>query len=141
MRLVALDRPPLVVIGAAVEPGQDHRTVVECRHHGQQLGHRWNATGEPGGDDRVARRRATPGRGLMIEQTVAPHSRVERALGGEDVRPPARQDLEKLVNDPPMRGEILRNEVCEPREIGTLGRHGVEKASEAGGQSGRLPRQ
>src|SRR6201987_243091 len=116
MRLVALDRPPLFIIGAAVEPGQDHRTVVERGDDRKQPGHRRNAAGEPGGDDRVTGGRAAPGRGLMLDQTVAPRGRVERALGGEYVQPLARQDLEKSVDDLPMRGEVPRNEVGEPRE-------------------------
>src|SRR6516164_6660780 len=110
MGLVALDRPPLSVIGAAIETWQDHRAPVELGDDRKQPGHHRDATGEPGGDDRVARRRAAPDSGLALEQTVAPLRRVERAFGGEDVRPLARQNFQEFVNGLPMRGEVLWEE-------------------------------
>ena len=50
---------------------------------------------------------AAPQRRLVLEQPVAPHGRVERTLGGEDLRPLVRKDLEKLVDGLPVLGEVL----------------------------------
>ncbi len=79
--------------------------------------------------------------GLTFEKAVAPHRRVDCALGGKDLRPLTWQDLEKLVDDLPMRGEVLRDEIGEPRKVRAFGRHGVEKPREARGECRSLPRQ
>ena len=60
------------------------------------------------------------------------------SLGGEDVRPLARQDFQEFVNGLPMRGEVLGDEICEAREGGALGRDSVEKPGEARGECGGL---
>src|SRR4029077_8037762 len=106
MRLVAFDRPPFGRIAPAIKSRQNHRAAVERGHNRDQLGHCRNATGEPRGDDRVGRREATPGCSLSFEEAVAPHRWIEGTLGGEDLRPLARYDLEKLVDDLPMCGEV-----------------------------------
>src|SRR5215469_16492205 len=106
MGFVALDRSPIGFVDATIEPRQDHCTLIERGDGRKQLRHRRNPTGEPGCDNWVARWQAAPDRSLAFEQTVTPHRRVERALGGKDVRPLTRQNSEEFVDDLPMRGEI-----------------------------------
>ena len=49
------------------------------------------------------------------------------SLGGEDPRPLRRQNLQEFVDDLPVRGEVVRNQVSELRETGAFRRYGVEK--------------
>ena len=141
MGLVIFDRGPLRHIAEAVEPGQDHRAPIKGSDHRDQLGHRRDPAGEPGGDDRVAGRRSAPDRRLLRQQAVAPIGRIERAFGSENAGPGPRQDFEKGAHDLPMLGQIGRREVGEPRKARSLGRNGVEKPREAGGECGGLARQ
>ena len=142
MRLVPLDRPPLRLRrsrgrgrggsphpGRAPRPPRAARSSPECR--------------------RSARRRS-PGRRAASGATAPPgcSSRRLRRTAGSSAPSSARicghwlrQNFQELVDDLPMRGELLRNEVGEPRETCPLGRHGVEKPGEAGGECGRLARQ
>ena len=141
MGFVGFDRGPLRPIAASVEPRQDHRAPLERRHRRDQPGHRRDAAGKPGGDDRVARRRPAPLGRLLGEQAVAAVGRVDRTFGGEDAGPSPRQDFEKAADDLPMLGQIGRRQIGEPRKARALGRHRVEKPRQTGGECCGLARQ
>src|SRR5437763_11048129 len=86
-------------------------------------------------------RRATPGCGLLLQQAIATRRCVEGPLLGENPWPMLRQDVQKFVDDAPMLGEPLRDQVRHPRETSLFGRLLIEKPGKArrerSGLSGR----
>src|SRR5215469_18926649 len=113
MRFVLSDRQPLVIGAGTVEAGENDCTLVECSDDRKQLGQCWKAAEQARGDDRIARTRATPDRGLALEQPIPPLGRIERPLFSQYPRPVLRQDLQKVKDNLPMLGQVLRNEVID----------------------------
>ncbi len=129
---------PALGVDRAIDVGQHHGAVRQAGDDGEEIGDCGHAAGDPGGDDRVARRLAAPRLGLRRQHAVAPLRRIEAADLREQLWPMLGEDGEEGEALLPMLGVVRGHQGREPRQVAAFALHLVEEARQLARERRRL---